>query len=322
MVRFCTTGFILCPNSQEGSPTFQRKINLYYFTLIEVLVVIAIIALLFSIIMPALKRATELAYSVKCMSNQRNLGTAYSQYLNDYDGHFLDSNLIYFSKGMPGDPPYPGEESLGAYGVHLRWCNGDVNLSKHPEYAGPLYSYITTPRSFICPVFETLATKGSQDIFYANYGSAIKNYEPWFNYTVNAYLGTSYSGELVSMLRSVPQPSGTIMFTEESSALDPSYNIAGLNDTAFIPGVGTDASPFWGYKMISDWLRQPTVNGDWRLIKPGPGVAPIFWDVIAGFHYSPPDAPLYGKGNCTFIDGHTSSCDREESFVLSYPLRK
>jgi prepilin-type N-terminal cleavage/methylation domain-containing protein/prepilin-type processing-associated H-X9-DG protein len=58
------------------------------FTLVELLVVIAIIALLMSILMPALARVRNQAKNVLGQSNLKQLATAYSMYINDYDGNF------------------------------------------------------------------------------------------------------------------------------------------------------------------------------------------------------------------------------------------
>jgi len=54
------------------------------FTLVELLVVIAVIALLASLLLPALTRAKEVANSVKCKSNLRQLGTALAIYIGDH----------------------------------------------------------------------------------------------------------------------------------------------------------------------------------------------------------------------------------------------
>src|SRR5579885_3247932 len=55
------------------------------FTLIELLVVIAIIAILAAILFPVFAQAREKARQADCMSNQKQIGVAILQYIQDSD---------------------------------------------------------------------------------------------------------------------------------------------------------------------------------------------------------------------------------------------
>jgi len=64
------------------------------FTLIELLVVIAIIAILAAILFPVFAQAREKARSITCISNQKQIGLAILQYVQDYDEDFPFANQI------------------------------------------------------------------------------------------------------------------------------------------------------------------------------------------------------------------------------------
>ncbi len=65
------------------------------FTLIEVLVVVAIIALLISILLPSLSMAKRRSRAAMCLSNMRQLGVASFMYAGTYKGCLMDYGLAH-----------------------------------------------------------------------------------------------------------------------------------------------------------------------------------------------------------------------------------
>jgi prepilin-type N-terminal cleavage/methylation domain-containing protein len=70
------------------------------FTLIELLVVIAIIAILAALLLPALSRAKQKAHRTACLSNLKQIGVAFTLYLDDHEGRFPDRRDL--KNSLPG----------------------------------------------------------------------------------------------------------------------------------------------------------------------------------------------------------------------------
>lgn len=81
------------------------------FTLLELLVVLGVIALLLSILLPAIRLATSISRQMVCQSNLRQLGIMSSVYLEDYDQMILPS-------ARNGDPQlrYPDNQDVSLGG--------------------------------------------------------------------------------------------------------------------------------------------------------------------------------------------------------------
>lgn len=245
------------------------------FTLVEVLVVIAIIGILGALLMPTITGMRERGRSAKCKSNLRNLCAAAISYAYSHDFHlpatnsywWLDESTTYphpwklrigWIDWQPGyDNPNNGDRGTDGdpplwWGDAARWSitNGPPAPSSEGQYtSGSMWPFVGgSMKVYLCPTFAKQCGSEMPD------GS---DHDPVRSYVMGPLANQAH-------LRSITDSSRRLLFAD--------IDLASMLET----GSG------WSWK----WDGKFDVDEG---------------ELIGGFHS--------GKGNAVFIDGHIETLD-------------
>jgi prepilin-type N-terminal cleavage/methylation domain-containing protein len=146
----------------------MRKPLLNAFTLVEMLVVIAIIATLAALLFPAIGGMQERGKATQDLNNLRQVGLATQMYLNDNDGTFFPATKIWMTEL---EPKYIGAWKVFQSPFDVRSASNDptnapVSYGFNTSASntnGLLTDKITNPSSFI--VYAPAQTSAAKSAF-------------------------------------------------------------------------------------------------------------------------------------------------------------
>ncbi len=201
------------------------------FTLIELIVVIAIIAALAAILFPVFASAREKARQITCASNEKQIGLAFTQYIQDNDEHFPSGTWVRFTDQTSG---LPQNEGVG--------------------WAGQIYPYVKSVGVFKCPDDATVAAGGAVPVSFSYNGLNICRSDA----TVDGVVGANSSNSALL------GPSNTVLLYESQGSTAvitdgnetcPSGQVGSANNLPTMSGIGNGEENYdAGGDTIGGWL--------------------------------------------------------------------
>jgi prepilin-type N-terminal cleavage/methylation domain-containing protein len=185
------------------------------FTLVELLVVVAIIAVLASMLFPVFGRARAKARQVRCLANLRQVGGAVEMYAQDYD-EVLPPLCRPSSDGLPG----PVTNMLG---TNILWFS--------PDWLDP---YVRNRQVYLCPD----GVKGVP-LYYGNYGFNAKLFA-----TQALWTDPSTPVEPQSLsCAGIASPADCFMVTDSGAYIVQYASVTDPWGNWYVPGTGNGRDP-------------------------------------------------------------------------------
>lgn len=185
------------------------------FTLLELLVVMAIVAILAALLLPAIQSARERGRAATCMSHIRQLAQSVHMYITDFDGHF--------PKTAPAGRNHPSD-----------WVWGG-NVVAHPQDPsacrridiedGVLWTYVYSGFKRYQDMPKDWHSSPANNVYLCPSAGAVEKVRG-LSYSMNWNLDKDASGATLDegvILSRVKNPSRCVLFVDEGSELNDGY---------------------------------------------------------------------------------------------------